>query len=95
MGEVPPLTPLTSELYEFDTMLILQSERELRGRVLRGHIGLLSINDLCDMLSVTPPVVSRWHKAGTGPKRIAMGNHAFYRCEDVRTWLGTRVEVAA
>ena len=47
----------------------------------------LTINDLCELLSVTPKTVASWRYRGVGPASYKAGKHVRYKRSDVEAWM--------
>ena len=47
----------------------------------------LTINDLCELLSVTPKTVHSWRYRGIGPASFKAGKHVRYKRSDVEAWI--------
>tara|TARA_Y100001970_G_scaffold225716_1_gene278861 strand:+ start:4419 stop:4862 length:444 start_codon:yes stop_codon:yes gene_type:complete len=47
----------------------------------------LTINDLCELLSVTPKTVTSWRYRGVGPASFKAGKHVRYKRSDIDTWI--------
>ena len=47
----------------------------------------LTINDLCELLSVTPKTVASWRYRGVGPSSYKAGKHVRYKRSDVEAWM--------
>lgn len=57
-------------------------------RHLRDRVGIVSEEDLANMLGVKPITVGRWRRAGKGPAAIRLTyHHIFYRLPDIHEWL--------
>lgn len=53
---------------------------------------LLTTSEVCDILSVSAPTLSRWRSQGIGPKWVDLGERMpRYRLEDVTAWVEGRV----
>mgnify|MGYP003114781027 FL=1 len=48
---------------------------------------ILTINDLCELLSVTPKTVHGWRYRGIGPTSFKAGKHVRYKRSDVEAWI--------
>lgn len=55
---------------------------------------LLSIDDLAEMLQISPQTIYRWRYLGTGPVGVRIGKHVRYRVQDVEAWLDERADAA-
>lgn len=51
---------------------------------------LLSLDDLCTWLQVSPQTVYKWRSLGTGPSAMRLGKHLRWRRCDVEQWLASR-----
>ena len=51
------------------------------------HKEFLTINDLCELLSVTPKTVASWRYRGVGPASFKAGKHVRYKRSDVEAWI--------
>jgi predicted DNA-binding transcriptional regulator AlpA len=57
----------------------------------RNLVGLLTEEDLKDMLSVAVNTLQAWRVQGTGPKFVKLGKSVFYRLSDVTEWIDQNV----
>lgn len=52
---------------------------------------LITIQELCDWLSISPPTEQRWRRAGLGPRFVILGPRRIaYRPEAVKKWIAAR-----
>ena len=54
---------------------------------LRDALGILSEDDLADLLNVTIGTLQTWRSAKQGPLPTKLGNKVFYRMVDVSNWI--------
>lgn len=54
---------------------------------------LLSINELATIFRISKWTIYRWNSDGTGPNRIKIGRHVYYRREDVVAWMDKRLKI--
>jgi excisionase family DNA binding protein len=48
---------------------------------------IFTINDLCELLSVTPKTVHSWRHRGIGPTSFKAGKHVRYKRSDIEAWI--------
>jgi predicted DNA-binding transcriptional regulator AlpA len=60
---------------------------------LRATLNLLSELELADALGVEERTLQMWRQQQRGPDYVKLGKQVFYRCEDVRDWINTSVQV--
>lgn len=51
---------------------------------------LLSMDDLCKWLQVSPQTVYKWRALGSGPPAMRLGKHLRWRRREVEQWLASR-----
>jgi excisionase family DNA binding protein len=47
----------------------------------------LTIDDLCDLLTVSPKTVASWRHRGVGPASFKAGKHVRYKRSDIDAWI--------
>lgn len=58
-----------------------------------SHLGLLSEDELAQMIEVKPHTLSVWRAEGKGPDFTKLGKSVFYRRIDVEQWIAANVVV--
>jgi len=58
---------------------------------LRLSVGLLSQEDVAEMLGVSKSTLRIWRRNGRGPAFLKLEKAVFYRLTDVERWLDQRV----
>ena len=59
----------------------------------RLRFGLMTEEDLADMIDVTPRTLAAWRIEGKSPASVRIGKNIFYRHEDIQTWIAINVTV--
>jgi predicted site-specific integrase-resolvase len=62
-----------------------------QGVQLRVRLGLLSVEELAEMLDVSPDTLREWRRTKQGPDYVRAGKGVMYRENDVKAWLGRNV----
>lgn len=60
---------------------------------LRSSVGLLSEDDLANILDVGIATLQSWRAGKTGPDYVKAGKKVFYRRADVEEWIAANVVV--
>lgn len=55
------------------------------------RFGLLTEEELSQMLNVTTRTLTVWRSEGKGPASVRLGKNIFYRDQDIRTWIAMNV----
>lgn len=67
-------------------MPTLQKEQSLR-----TDFGLMSQDDLSELLSLTKETLREWRRLKQGPSFVRIGKGVFYRRQDVQDWIDQNV----
>ena len=62
-----------------------------RPTTLRARLGLLTTEELADMLDITPGTLIEWRRLKQGPDFVKTGKGVMYRECDVQDWLKRNV----
>jgi predicted DNA-binding transcriptional regulator AlpA len=54
---------------------------------------LVSTEELCDMLGVTPNTLAAWRREARGPDYVKLGSNIYYRHDDIKAWIAANVTV--
>lgn len=73
-----------NELVAHDAVV---SEGKYRARALRHLVGILTEDDLNEMLNISEHTSQSWRVLGGGPKFVKLGKTIFYRIKDVEDWI--------
>lgn len=57
------------------------------------QLGLLSEDELAELIEVKPHTLAVWRTEGKGPDFTRLGKSVFYRQIDVAAWIGANVVV--
>lgn len=57
------------------------------GQTLRERIGIISADELAEMLCVSTKTLQRMRRDRSGPRFIMLSRQALYRISDVNEWL--------
>ena len=57
------------------------------GFVLRNQLGMISQEELGDMLGVSKGTLREWRKKKKGPDFVRVEKSVFYRLKDVEAWV--------
>lgn len=57
------------------------------GAKLRERLGLISQEELADMLEVTRETLREWRRLKQGPDYVRVGKSVFYRESDIHDWM--------
>lgn len=68
------------------------SPTENRSVALRREMELMTESDLADMVNVDVAAVRAWRSQSKGPPWTRLGRGVFYRRQDVRDWIASKVE---
>lgn len=63
------------------------------GRQLRMELGLMSEDDLCELLEVKVQTLQTWRSNKLGPDYVKLGKSVFYRTADVLEWAALNLVV--
>lgn len=64
-----------------------QSNQKTPGFVLRNQLGMISQEELGDMLGVSKGTLREWRKKKKGPDFVRVEKSVFYRLKDVEAWV--------
>ncbi len=62
-----------------------------RGLQLRHEMGLISVDELEEMLDVKASTLEYWRNSSQGPDYTKLGRVIFYRRSDVEAWIALNV----
>ena len=60
-----------------------------------GHPDLMPSEETAEEIGVTEKSLQRWAREGRGPRRVRIGNRAYYWRPDVQAWLESQFEATA
>jgi predicted DNA-binding transcriptional regulator AlpA len=53
----------------------------------RGHLGLLTENEVADTIGVKPQTLQVWRSRKQGPPYVKLGKQVYYRYMDLHWWI--------
>jgi predicted site-specific integrase-resolvase len=60
----------------------------------RARFGLMTEEELADMLDVKPHTLAVWRTEGKGPHSVRLAKSVFYREEDIHTWIKENLTIS-
>lgn len=84
---------ITSRSRSLQTIRAIPVEQEIKEE-LREKLGLLTNEEVAQVIAVTEHTLSVWRSAGKGPKFVRLGRNVFYRLADVQAWVDANVVTA-
>lgn len=58
---------------------------------IRSQLGLFTVDEVAEVLDVTPHTLAQWRAEKRGPSFVKLGRSVFYRRTDIEEWVNNSV----